>query len=113
MIKTPIKLQDLRRKIYIKAKSEKEWRFWGLYAYVCKIETLSKAYKLAKQNKGAVGIDGVTFEILETAEVKQFLEDIQAELKAKPSIQRGKRSKQFPKITEPECYRYPLSKIES
>ncbi|XVN42377.1 MAG: hypothetical protein RCG15_07105 [Candidatus Rickettsia vulgarisii] len=53
MIKTSIELQDLRRKIYIKAKAEKQWRFWGLYVHVCKKETLREAYKLAKHNKGA------------------------------------------------------------
>src|ERR1035441_7111578 len=30
MIKTPDDLQDLRRKIYAKAKAEAHWRFWGL-----------------------------------------------------------------------------------
>jgi len=29
MIKAPISLQDLRRKIYLKAKADKAWRFWG------------------------------------------------------------------------------------
>ena len=29
MIKTPIDLQDLRRKIYTKAKADTAWRFWG------------------------------------------------------------------------------------
>src|SRR5262245_17447905 len=32
MMKTPINLQDLRRKIYAKAKVDKAWRFWGLRA---------------------------------------------------------------------------------
>ena len=36
MIKTPIDLQDLRRRIYAKAKAEPSWRFWGLYVHVCK-----------------------------------------------------------------------------
>ena len=31
MRKTSINLQDLRRKIYRKAKTDKSWRFWGLY----------------------------------------------------------------------------------
>jgi len=35
MIKPSISLQDLRRKIYRKAKAEKTWRFWGLYVHVC------------------------------------------------------------------------------
>ena len=53
MIKTSIDLQDLRRRIYAKAKAEPSWRFWGLYVHVCKIETLQAAYKLAKENNGA------------------------------------------------------------
>jgi len=55
MIKASISLQDLRRRIYIKAKSEPEWRFWGLFVHACKMETLEEAYKLAKENNGATG----------------------------------------------------------
>src|SRR6266481_2096058 len=47
MIKTPISLQDLRRRIYVKAKAEPTWRFWGLYVHVCKMETLQEAYQMA------------------------------------------------------------------
>ena len=65
MINAPIKLQDLRRKIYVKAKTEPSWRFWGLYVHVCKTETLYEAYRLAKRNNGAPGLDGVTFEAIE------------------------------------------------
>ena len=65
MIKTPINLQDLRRRIYVKAKAEPAWRFWGLYVHVCKMETLREAYEMAKKNNGAPGIDGVTFEAIE------------------------------------------------
>ena len=55
MIKPPIDLQDLRRRIYDKAKAEPAWRFWGLYVHVCKMETLREAYALAKKNNGAPG----------------------------------------------------------
>jgi len=58
-------LQDLRRRLYVKAKAEPSWRFWGLYVHVCKRETLREAYRLAKRNNGAAGIDGVTFEAVE------------------------------------------------
>jgi RNA-directed DNA polymerase len=80
MITASIDLQDLRRKIYLKAKSDKTWRFWGLYVHVCKIETLQWAYRDAKQNNGAPGIDGVTFDDIEKAGVGAFLEQIQNEL---------------------------------
>ncbi len=48
MIKAPIDLQDLRRRLYVKAKAEPSWRFWGLYVHVCKRETLSEAYRWQK-----------------------------------------------------------------
>lgn len=83
MRKEPIKLQDLRRKIYIKAKAEPEWRFWGIYVHVCKLETLEEAYTQARRNNGAPGVDGVTFEEIEKSGLQQFLESIQTELQAK------------------------------
>ena len=42
MTKAPISLQDLRRRLYVKAKAEPSWRFWGLYVHVCKRETFVK-----------------------------------------------------------------------
>ncbi len=43
MTKPPISLQDLRRRIYRKAKSDKSHRFWGLFVHITKIETLEEA----------------------------------------------------------------------
>jgi RNA-directed DNA polymerase len=43
MRKTSITLQELRRKMYIKAKAEPAHRFWGLYVHVYKMETLQEA----------------------------------------------------------------------
>ena len=53
MTKTPISLQDLRRSLYVKAKAEPAWRFWGLYVHVCKRETIREAYEMARSNNGA------------------------------------------------------------
>jgi RNA-directed DNA polymerase len=80
MIKASIDLQDLRRRIYVKAKAEPSWRFWGLYVHVCKMETLRAAYEMAKHNDGAPGIDGVTFEAIEAQGVEALLEQIRGEL---------------------------------
>ena len=86
MTKAPIDLQDLRRRIYVKAKAEPSWRFWGLYVHVCKLETLREAYWLAKKNNGAPGIDGVTFEAIEARGVEAFLEQLRDELARRTRI---------------------------
>ena len=80
MRKPPIRLQDLRRRLYVKAKAEPSWRFWGLYVHLCKMETLWAAYRLVKENNGAPGSDGVTFEAIEAAGVEMFLTQLREEL---------------------------------
>src|ERR1035438_1947655 len=50
MTKAPSNLQDLRRRIYRKAKSDKSHRFWGLFVHITKVETLEEAYRAAKRN---------------------------------------------------------------
>ena len=97
MTKTPISLQDLRRRIYVKAKAEPSWRFWGLYVHVCKMETLREAYQMAKANNGAPGIDGVTFEAIEASGVESFLEQIQDELVTSTYRPMRVRQKEIPK----------------
>jgi RNA-directed DNA polymerase len=97
MIKTPVNLQDLRRKIYTKAKADTAWRFWGLYVHVCKMETLHEAYLLAKENNGAPGIDGVTFEAIEQSGVVAFLQQIRDELAAHTYRPMRNRRQEIPK----------------
>jgi RNA-directed DNA polymerase len=80
MTKAPMDLQDLRRRRYVKAKAEPTWRFWGLYVHVCRMETLWEAYRMAKKNDGAPGIDGVTLEAIEESGVESFLRQIRDEL---------------------------------
>ena len=97
MIKTPISLQDLRRSLYVKAKAESTWRFWGLYVHVCKMEALSEAYQMAKSNNGAPGIDGVTFEAIEESGAESFLMQIREELVTKTYRPMEVRKKEIPK----------------
>lgn len=97
MIKAPVNLQDLRRKIYVKAKTESSWRFWGLYVHVCKEETLREAYRLAEKNNGAPGIDGVTFEAIEMQGVEDFLKQIQNELIERTYVPLRARKQEIPK----------------
>jgi RNA-directed DNA polymerase len=80
MIKALEDLQDLRRRIYRKAKSEKTHRFWGLFVHVTKRQTLEEAYRIAKGNRGAAGIDGQSFEDIDAAGVANFLDAIRDDL---------------------------------
>ena len=97
MIKAPISLQDLRRRIYVKAKAEPSWRFWGLYVHVCKMGTLPEAYRLAKINNGAPSIDGVRFEAIEEAGVNVFLGQLREEL-----VERTYRPQRVRKVEIPK-----------
>jgi len=83
--------------IYVKAKADKTWRFWGLYVHVSKMETLYEAYKMTRRNNGTPGIDGVTFEIIEESGVEAFLEGIRDELVAGTYWPARNRRKEIPK----------------
>lgn len=97
MTRPLISLQDLRRRIYAKAKAEPSWRFWGLFVHVCKEETLYEAYRLAKKNEGAPGIDGVTFEAIEESGVDGFIAQIRDELASRKYVPMPNRRKEIPK----------------
>ena len=97
MTKPPISLQDLRRSLYVKAKAEPTWRFWGLYVHICKMETLREAYQMAKSNNGAPGIEGVTFAAIEESGPETFLRQIRDELVANTYRPMPARKKEIPK----------------
>jgi RNA-directed DNA polymerase len=80
MINAPIGLQELRRRIYRKAKSDKTHRFWGLFVHITKAETLEEAYRIAKRNGGAAGIDGQSFAYIESYGLAIFLAGIREDL---------------------------------
>lgn len=79
----PGKIRNLQRKLYHKAKEDKKYRFYLLYDKIQRADILEHACNLVKANKGAPGIDGVTFESLEKEEggIEGYLEKIARELK--------------------------------
>ena len=97
MIKTPSSLQDLRRRIYHKAKSEQTHRFWGLFVHVTKRDTLADAYRQAKRNGGSPGLDGQTFADIEAAGLDHFLEALREELLAGTYHPQPNRAVEIPK----------------
>jgi group II intron reverse transcriptase/maturase len=101
VLKTPEKIRELQRGLYRKAKQEKEHRFYLLYDKVYRMDILSHAYRLVRANKGAPGIDGVTFEQIEEREggTEKYLEEIAGEVKWKDYKPQAVRRVYIPKAT--------------
>jgi len=66
--------------VYTSRRRPNSWRFWGLYIHVCKMEPLHEAYRMAKSNKAAPGIDRVTFEAIGESGEECFFRQIRDEL---------------------------------
>ncbi|HVH60922.1 MAG TPA: hypothetical protein VM709_11330, partial [Candidatus Sulfotelmatobacter sp.] len=61
------------------------------------METLQEAYRTAKKNDGAPGIDGVTFEAIEEGGEESFLRQIRDELVSNTYRPMRARKKEIPK----------------
>jgi RNA-directed DNA polymerase len=97
MIKPTINLQELRAKIGSRAKSALTHRFWGLCVHVVKLDTLEAAYLEGKANAGAPGIDGETFEQIESAGRGEYLAVIAKELREGTYRPKAYRRREIPK----------------
>lgn len=99
MLKTPDNIRELQRKLYRKAKQEKEYRFYLLYDKIYRLDILNHAYRLVKANKGAPGIDGETFGSIEEREggAEKYLEEIAGTLKRKDYKPQAVRRVNIPK----------------
>lgn len=82
-LKTPDKIRTFQRKLYLKAKAEPDFRFYLLYDKIYREDILLHAYRLAKANRGVAGVDGVTFEQIESEGLENWLSGIREQLRAK------------------------------
>jgi group II intron reverse transcriptase/maturase len=73
-------VQELQRKLSLKAKSERKFRFYALYDKVYRRDILKEAWRRVKENKGAGGIDGIEIEQIAGA-AEEFLAGISGELR--------------------------------
>ncbi len=82
-LKPQTKLEELRGKLYVKAKTEPAFRFYVLYDKICRWDTLVEALKQSKQNKGASGVDGQTFEQIAEYGEERWLKELQEALQGR------------------------------
>jgi RNA-directed DNA polymerase len=82
--KSPVvdKVRELQRKLWVCAKQSKTRRFHALYDRIYRSDVLWKAWARVRSNGGAAGVDETTLRSIEEQGVAQFLEGIQADLKA-------------------------------
>ncbi len=78
---TPDNIRNLQKKLYLKAKAEPDFRFYLLYDKVWRADILEHAYEVARANAGAAGVDGMTFDAIEAADVEEWLSGIGKELR--------------------------------
>lgn len=77
------RVRDFQRKLCLKAKQEKSFRFYRLYDKISLKHFLEESYKRVKANRGAPGIDEVTFSQIEAEGLEAFLEDIRKDVERK------------------------------
>ena len=80
---TPDKIRNLQRKLYCKAKTEPTFRFYLLYDKICREDILLHAYRVARANAGAPGVDGMTFAQIEKQGLEAWLAGLRMELVSK------------------------------
>jgi RNA-directed DNA polymerase len=82
-LKTPEKIRNFQRKLYLKAKAEPDFRFYLLYDKIYREDILAHAYRLARANGGIAGVDGVMFEQIESEGLDDWLSGIRGQLRTK------------------------------
>jgi RNA-directed DNA polymerase len=105
---TPESVQKLQTALHDKAKRSPDFRFYALYDKVYRKDVLAHAWRLAKANSGAAGVDGQTFQDIEEYGVERWLGELAEDLRKKTYRPQSVRRVYIPK---PDGRKRPLGYI--
>ena len=77
----PVTVRTLREALHAKAKKAPNYRFYALYDKIYRTDVLGIAYGCCRDNQGAPGVDGQTFEDIETYGMDRWLDELEEELR--------------------------------
>ena len=80
-LSTPESVQRLQTAFHAKAKDEPGFRFYALYDKIYRQDVLEHAYARCRANKGAAGVDGITFEAVEVYGRERWIGELAQQLR--------------------------------
>jgi RNA-directed DNA polymerase len=79
-LRAPESVQKLQTALHAKAKEMPTYRFYALYDKLYRADILAHAWRLAKANGGAAGVDGQAFRDIEEYGVERWLGELAEDL---------------------------------
>jgi len=80
-LEPPEAVGKLQAALHAKAKEAPAYRFYALYDKVCRRDVLRFAYERCRQNAGAPGVDGQTFEAIQADGPSRWLDALMQDLR--------------------------------
>jgi RNA-directed DNA polymerase len=94
---TPEIVWNFQRSLQAKAKANPALRFYSLYDKIYRRDVLGFAWQRCRSNGGSAGVDGQTFEQIESAGLGAWLDQLTEELKSKTYRPQAVRRVYIPK----------------
>ena len=94
---TPEKVRNLQAALHAKAKGSPDYSFYALYDKLYREDVLTYAYRCCRANGGVAGVDGETFEDIESRGLQPWLDELTKDLKGKTYHSQAVRRVYIPK----------------